>query len=83
MKFKARYLMEHEIVIEAGSALEAAVKVQSAYGCKMLGVIPIDQQWPDQESQTKPRPPRGAPPSGGSPGTPTASVPVVAHAVAA
>lgn len=83
MKFKARYLMEHEIVIEAGSPLAAAAEVQRAHGGKLLGVIPADQAWPDQDSQTKPRPPRGTPPQGGSPGTPTASAPPVAHAVAA
>lgn len=82
MKFKARYLMEHEIVVVGLSAEAVAEEVQRAYGGKVLGVIPLDQEWPDAEKPA-PRPPRNTPPSG-SPGTPTVTTPSeVAHAVAA
>lgn len=69
MKFKVRYLIEHEIVVSGLSAQAMTEEVQRAYGCKVLGVIPFDQEWPDEES-TNPRPPRNTPPSG-SPGTPS------------
>lgn len=84
MKFKARYLKEYEVVLDAEAVAAArALLEQHIVTGKVLGIIPADQAWPDQESQTRPRPPRGAPPDGGSPGSPTASVPSVAHAVAA
>lgn len=80
MKFKARYLVMHQAVLEAPSAQHAANSIP--HNCKLLGVIPADEEWPDTEKPA-PRPPRNTPP-GGSPGTPTVTTPPeVAHAVAA
>lgn len=67
MKFKARYLVAHQVVLEAPSAQHAADSIP--HNCKLLGVIPLDQEWPDTEKPA-PRPPRNTPPSG-SPNTPS------------
>lgn len=84
MKFKARYLMEHEVTVEAQDAHHAAeLLTRSLEGpVKLLGVIPQNTAWADRQPPA-PRPPRNTPPSG-SPGTPTVNTPPeVAHAVAA
>lgn len=77
MKFKARYLTEHEVEFEASSLQQAGVvvddvlhKARANHKIKLLGVIAEGAEWPDAEdAPSKPRPPRNTPPSG-SPGTP-------------
>lgn len=82
MKYRVRYFVEHEVVLDVPSAQHAAASIP--HQCKVLGVLPDGQQWPDREDfALKPRPPRNTPPSG-SPGTPTTQKPSkLAHAVAA
>lgn len=80
MKFKVRFLVEHEAILECASAQRARDSIPFQH--KVLGVIPDGQDWPDAEKPS-PRPPRNTPPSG-SPGTPTVNTPAeVAHTVAA
>lgn len=82
MKFKARFIVEQEKEIEARSVEHAATIVEEGlnivrktYKAKLLGVIPVDQEWPDAEKPA-PRPPRNTPPSG-SPGTPVVTAAAV------
>jgi hypothetical protein len=85
MKFKARYVTEYEIVMDASSIEEAAKQLldKQLIRSKILGIVAFDQSWPDREQTPTPRPPRSTPPSG-SPGTPAAKAPAaLAHAVAA
>lgn len=74
MKFKARYLVEHEVEFELqGSIEQAAEHIARTAGRrakhKILGVIAEGHEWPDAEKPVS-RPPRNTPPSG-SPGTPS------------
>jgi len=85
MKYKARYVTEHEIVFDASSVEVAAayLDVKKPANCRVLGILPFEQTWPDQQDQTAPRPPRNTPPSG-SPGTPTVAAPAgLVNAIAA
>lgn len=88
-KYKVRFVVEHEIQLETESPERAVSSVcsylQRTYThqpARLLGVIPADQQWPDNEPTKRP-PPRSTPPSG-SPNTPSIErQPELAQAVAA
>lgn len=89
-KFKARFQYEHEILVDApnveAAAAYARAQMERTPGGRLLGVIPVTQEWPDREAveeQPFKRPPRNTPPSG-SPGTPTVGkAPEFVQAVAA
>lgn len=77
MKWKFRYVRQYESQIEAVDVRDAERQVLAVLGlegAKLLGIIPQDEKWHDEEGSTPTRPPRNKPPSG-SPGTPTVAMP--------